>query len=159
MKKEIRTLRKAQRVLEALQYPGYPFQLSIIIDLEDKVAWVDSRGRKQPLEKALHDISENLLYRCITADSTSKRTFIIDQHLEDYKKYLKYDYDQFYIDSVPCCQFYFALNAAIYNDKKTDKGFIFACVDEDTDYVDVQRFSNLQEIEQYIKDYFTSEED
>lgn len=159
MKQEVRLLRKAQKVLNDMQYPGYPYQLSIVIDLEEKSAWVDYYGRKQPLEKALKEIAPSLLYQCLWADKTSKRTFIIDQHLEDYKKYLEFDYDQFGIDSYDCCKFYFALNAAIYNHKKIDKGFIFACVDEDTEYVDVQVFNDVASIEKYVNDYFTVKED
>lgn len=159
MKREIRLLRKAQKVLNDLQYPGYPYQLSIVIDLEEKSAWVDYYGRKQPLNKALREIAPSLLYQCLWAERTSKQTFLIDQHLEDYQKYLKYEYDQFGIDSYECCKFYFALNAAICNHKKTDKGFIFACVDEDTEYVDVQVFNDVASIEKYINEYFTEQKE
>ena len=159
MKQEVRLLRKAQKVLSDMQYPGYPYQLSIVIDLEAKCAWVDYEGQKQPLEKALREIAPSLLYQCLWADKTNKKTFIIDQHLEDYKQYLKYDYEQFGIDNYDCCKFFFALNAAIYNHKKTDKGFIFACIDEDTEYVDVQVFNDLASIEKYIDEYFTEHEE
>ena len=159
MKREIRLLRKAQKVLNDLQYPGYPYQLSIVIDLEEKSAWVDYYGKKQPLNKALREIAPSLLYQCLWAERTSKQTFLIDQHLEDHQKYLKYEYDQFGIDSYECCKFYFALNAAICNHKKTDKGFIFACIDEDTEYVDVQVFNDVASIEKYINEYFTEQKE
>lgn len=158
MKQEIKELRKAQKCMWDNQYPGYPFQLTIVIDLEEKVAWVDWNGKKQPLEKALASIAPSLLYQCLDADNTSKRTFVVDQHLEDYKKYLEYDDDQFYISQTNICRFYFALNSAIYNHKKTDKGFIFACIDDDAEYVDVQVFNDLQTIKNYVKDYFTQED-
>lgn len=159
MKPEIKALRQAQKFMDDLQYPGYPFQLTVVIDLEEKVAWVNHHGRKQPLKRALAQIWASLLYQCLSADNTYKQSFLVDQHLEDYKKYLDYDYDQFEIDHYECCKFYFALNSAIYSHKKTDTGFIFACVDEDTEWAEVQCFYNLQEIEQYIKDYFSREED
>ena len=154
MKQEIRTLRKLQKILKDMQYPGYPYQLSIVIDLEEKCAWVDYWGKKQPLEKIWAEIAPSLLYRCLDADKTTKRTFIFDQHLEDYREYLNYDYDNFCVGSLECWKFYFALNAAIYNHAKTDKGFIFACVDEDTEYVDVQCFENMDQINKYANTYW-----
>jgi len=157
MKKEIRLLRKAQKVMEDMQYPGYPFQLTIVIDLEDYKAWVDY-GKAQDLNRALIDISQPLLYNAVNCDLMTKRNFLQDQNLSTVDEILKADYDQFYIDSYNTVRFYLALMSAIYSHKKKDKAFIFACIDEDTEYVDVRCFDNLQEIEQYIKDYFTEQE-
>ena len=158
MKPEIRTLRKCQKVMNDLQYPGYPFQLTIVIDIEDQKAWVDY-GRAQNLEKALTGISRSLLYNAVGCTSMTKRTFLQDQDLSTVEKILNADYDDFYIDDYDVVKFYLALNSAIYRHKKTDKVFIFACVDGDTEWVDVKTFTNLKEIEQYYNDYFTNKED
>lgn len=158
MKEEVRVLRKCQKVMDELQYPGYPFQLTIVIDIEDQKAWVDY-GRAQNLEKALTGISRSLLYNAVGCTSMTKRTFLQDQDLSTVEKILNADYDDFYIDNYNAVRFYLALMSAIFSHKKKDKAFIFACIDEDTEYVDVRCFDNLQEIEQYYNDYFTNKED
>ena len=154
MKNEIKLLRKAQKVLWENQYPGYPFQVSIIIDLEEKCGWFDYCGRKESLNSILSKLNNILIYQCLDARNTNKRTFIIDQHLEDYRKYLDYDYEDFSIDNLNAVKLYFALNSAIYNRKKKDKGFIFAVVDEDSEYVDVRVFNNEHDIQAYVDNYY-----
>lgn len=158
MKPEIRTLRKCQKVMNDLQYPGYPFQLTIVIDIEDYKAWVDY-GKAEDLNRALIDISQPLLYNAVNCTLMTKRTFLQDQDLSTVEKILNADYDDFYIDNYNAVRFYLALMSAIFSHKKKDKAFIFACIDEDTEYVDVRCFDNLQEIEQYYNDYFTNKED
>ena len=157
MKKEIRLLRKAQKVMEDMQYPGYPFQLTIVIDLADYKAWVDY-GKAKDLNQALIDISQPLLYNAVNCTLMTKRNFLQDQNLSTVDEILKADYHQFYIDNYNAVRFYLALMSAIYSHKKKDEVFIFACIDEATEYVDVRSFYNLQEIEQYVKDYFTEQE-
>ena len=158
MKDEIRILRKCQRLMRDLQYPGYPFQLTIVIDIADYKAWVDY-GKAQDLNRALIDISQPLLYQSIGCDLMKKRTFLQDQELSTVEKILNADYDQFQIDNYNTTRFYCALMSAIYNRNKNDKAFIFACVDDDTDWVEVKVFTTLDEIKKYYHDYFTQEED
>ena len=74
MKEEIKLLRKAQKSLWDNMYPGYPFQLSIVIDLEEKSAWIDYCGRKTKLENALMLVSSKLMYVGAGAQNTSKQT-------------------------------------------------------------------------------------
>ena len=158
MKNEIRLLRKAQKVLWENQYPGYPFQMSVIVDLEEQCAWVDYVSHKTNLNEAIAKIYGTLMYVSFGARNTDKRTFIIDQHLEDYKKYLDYDEEDFYIDNVNAVRFYFALSSAIYNRKKNDKRVVFAVIDDESDFVDVQVFDNIHDIEEYVKDFYEDED-
>ena len=158
MKEEIRILRKCQKVMEDLQYPGYPFQLSIVIDLEDYKAWVDY-GKAQVLNRALIDICQPLLYKAVSCDLMTKRTWLQNQNLSTVEQILKAELDQFSIDDYDAVRFYLALMSAIYSHNKNDKVFIFACIDEDTDWVEVKTFTNLAEIKQYYLDYFKREED
>lgn len=158
MKKEIRILRKCQKILWDLQYPGYPFQMSVVIDIADYKAWVDY-GKVQDLNRALISISQPLLYQAVNCDLMTKRTFLQDQNLSTVDEILKADYNQFYIDNYNAVRFYLALMSAIYKHKKNEKAFIFACIDDDTDWVDVKVFTTLEEIKKYHHDYFKSEED
>jgi len=157
MKKEIKILRKCQKVLQDLQYPGHPFQLSIVIDLADYKAWVDY-GKVQDLNKALIEICQPLMYRTAGCDLMTKGTWLQDQNLSNSEKILKADLDRFYIDDIDAVRFYLALNSAIYSHKKKEPIFIFACIDEDTEYVEVKTFNTLQEIEQYYNEYFKRED-
>lgn len=158
MKPEIKELRKAQRVLHNLQYPGYPFQKSIIIDLEANEAWVDFCGKKQTLKQALLEISPSLLYGVIGCSKMVKGTWLIEQNLGSLDTILNADYDDFYVDDILIAKFYCALMNLIYTQKKNDRVYLFACVDEETDWVEAKCFTNMEEIKQYIKDYFTVKE-
>lgn len=158
MKPEIRTLRKCQKVMRDNQYPGYPFQLSIVIDLAEYKAWVDY-GDAQDLDRALLEISQPLLYNAVECDLMTKRTFLVDQDLSTVEEILNADYDRFSIDNYNVVRFYLALMSAIFSHKKKDSVFIFACVDDDCDWVEVKTFNNLQEITQYYNEYFKREEE
>lgn len=157
MKEEVKLLRKAQNVIWNNQYPGYPFELSVIIDLEDKCAWVDYNGEKTDLDSALKEINNMLIYQCLGANNTNKKSFLVDQHLEDYQAYLKCNEDDFWFDNLNAVRFYFALNSAIFNHKKNDKGFVFGVIDDDCDYVDVRVFDNKKDIQAYVDNYFGDE--
>lgn len=160
MKNEIKILRKCQKLLSDLRYPGYPFQVSIVIDLEEQSAWINYCGKKQPLVKALQELYASLMFVCLEADNTSKKTFLTNQHLEPYEKYLEYDSDNFYIGNINACRLYFALNSAVYNNKKSELTgkYIFACMDEDTEYVEVKLFTSLEQVQQFYNDYFKEAE-
>ena len=153
MKNEIKLLRKAQKLLWENQYPGYPFQTSIIVDVADKCAWVDYCGRKVNLETALARIGNKLLYAGLGARKTDKRTFIIDQHLEDYKEYLDYNEEDFYFDNLNAIRLYFALSSAIFNRKTYDNVFVFGVIDDECDLVDVRVFDNEHDIQAYVDTY------
>jgi len=158
MKPEIRTLRKCQKVMRDNQYPGYPFQLTIVIDIAEHKAWVDY-GDAQDLDHALRDISQPLLYNAVECDLMTKRTFLVDQDLSTADEILKADYDRFSIDNCNAVKFYLALMSAIFSHKKKDPVFIFACVDDDSDYVEVKEFKNLDEIKKFYEDYFNYPEE
>ena len=120
--------------------PGSRYNLNTENIKYCKLIWSDSKR----MNEYFYDINSNLI---------KEISYIHDTNT------LIYEYDQFGIDSYECCKFYFALNAAICNHKKTDKGFIFACVDEDTEYVDVQVFNDVASIEKYINEYFTEQKE
>ena len=92
MKPEIRTLRKCQKFMRDMQWPGYPFQKPIVIDLKEKKAWVDY-GKEQTLDQALLEISQPLLYQAVGCTLVTKRTFSQDQELSTAEKIIKADYD------------------------------------------------------------------
>ena len=154
MKNEIKYLRKCQKSLWDQQYPGYPYQLSVVIDLKEKAGYKDV-GRKMPLDRLLKEVNNELIYQSLGANNTSKQTFIIDQHLEDHSKYLLAEYGDFFIDNLNAVRFYFALNSAIVHNQK---GYIFAMIDEECECVDVKVFNNLEEIKKYYEGGFVEEE-
>lgn len=156
MKPEIRTLRKCQKVMRDMQWPGYPFQMTIIIDLKEKKAWVDY-GKERTLDRALLEISQPLLYQAVGCTLMAKRTFLQDQRLSTAEKIIKADYDDLYIDNEYAIKFYLALMSTIYNHKREEQEdtYIFGCVDCDADYIEVKEFKKLNEIQQFYKDYFT----
>lgn len=157
MKQEVRLLRKAQKIAWDNMYPGYPFSMTIIIDLEDKSAYVNWCGKKISLSRALEQVYSKLIYQCLGANNTSKKSFLVDQHLEDYQTYLKCNEEDFWFNNLNAVRFYFALNSAIFNHKKTDKGYVFGIIDDDCDYVDVRVFNDLKDIQAYVDNYFWSE--
>lgn len=160
MKPEIRALRKCQKFMRDMQWPGYPFQMTIVIDLKEKKAWVDY-GKEQTLDQALLEISQPLLYQAVGCTLMTKRTFLQDQELSTAEKIIKADYDDLYIDNEHAVKFYLALMSTIYNHKREEQEdtYIFGCVDRDTDYVEVKEFKNLDEIKKFYEDYFSYPEE
>ena len=154
MKEEIKELRKCQRFLDDLKFPGYPTQLSIVIDIEEKVGWFNLNHKKS-LKECLKDLFASLIYGCLGAKNTSKRTFVIDQHLEDYEKYLTYKEEDFYIDNLNAWRMYFSINSVLAN---RSKGYVFAYLDEDMETVEVKVFDNLEQITTYVKEYWDNED-
>ena len=161
MKQEIKLLQKAQKIMRDNMYPGYPYQDSIIIDLENNQAY-DHYGRKRSKDKLLKEIYADLLYQVVGHTESTKRTFIQDRHISNIDHFTdsRFDIDELYIDSDLAARFYLAIQSALCEiyDNKITKGFMFACMDADCDYIEVKIFTELKEVNKFVKEYFEGEE-
>jgi hypothetical protein len=153
MKPEIKELRKCQKALQSLQYTGYPFQLSIVIDIEEQKAWVDG-GKEERFDRAFEEVSSRLATQMVFCHKVQKGTWLQEQRLSTVADILKADNDDFEVNVI-YAKFYFALVSAVFSHKRADKSFVFACLDADTDWLCVEDFQSLEEIENFRKDYFT----
>lgn len=106
----------------------------------DGKIWL-SWGHKKPvrLMKGLEQLESKILYQTLGFKGATKGTFIIDPHIDSYKKILKAEYDDFYIDNDHAARFYLSLISAIrtYMHKG---GLIIGVVDMDSEFVDVKVF-------------------
>lgn len=149
MKKEIKELRKIQKYSWNLMYPGYPFAECVVIDLnkvdenayepEGKI-WLSWYNKKPVrLSKGLEQLESKILYQTLGFKGATKGSFIIDPHIDSYKKILKANYDDFYIDNDYAAKFYMSLVSAIRT--YMHKGaIIIGIIDMDSDFVDVKVF-------------------
>ena len=125
VKKEIQQLRKIQQLMEDNVYPGYPYMIHGIVDMEDKCGWIGLGGRKMNLEKFCHEINAELCYQLIGSTKATKGSWIVDTHMEEHEQYLKAEYNDFYNDNVEVAKLYFALYAAIRESKGTNNIIFF----------------------------------
>lgn len=160
MKQEIKLLRKIQDKMIDMQYPGYPYQDSIIIDLETEMEYGHySKGKKG--KSTYNEFCRKLLYFILGHEKSTKGTWLNNRHIAPIQEFLDYnfDYESLYIDDYDCARLYFALHSALcecYDNK--EKPIIWACIDEDSEWIDCKIFRTLDEIKQYKDDYFWEED-
>lgn len=158
MTKEIKMLRRAEKMHDDNVYPGYPFMIHGIVDMKDGVGYID-RGDAMPLEKFIHEVSASLCYHMVGNCNSTKGSWLNDTKMEAHKKYLEADYDDFYIDNLPVTQLYFALFAAIRETKGKD-ALIYWGYDGDSDcawvevFAEDERGTKEEKIRQYLADYY-----
>lgn len=164
-RKEFLALKKCCRYLDDLKYPGYPFAICGIIDFKTLDCYVDNHG-DFVTDPSFHKFSlwfeAGLLYNILDSDFTRKGSFVVDSYMADYKIFLEEKWqdeegrDQFFIDNQELVRLYFAVYAAIRQYKSSEK-ILFFSYDGDSEWVDVQVFDNLEEINQFYETYFLGE--
>lgn len=159
IKKEIKQLRKIQRLLEDNVYPGYPFLIHGIIDMGDESAWINMYGRKMNLEKFCSEFDSKMCFHMMGSNLATKGSWATGPHqMQDHERFLQAKYDDFYIDNLGATQLYFATYAAIRECRGT-KSFIFFSYDDDCEYANVQIFKDdeagtaLEKINTYLREY------
>ncbi len=160
MKDEVKLLRKAQKVLWDNLYPGYPLQISVVMDLAEDTAWVDYKGYKTNLHRAMEIIQSATCFHALECNKVTKGNWLIDRTAEEVDEILKAKDEDFYIFDYDILKFYFGLASALVNIKDKKKGFIFGVYDEDCCYVDVKVFgeNDKDKIQKYVEEYFTNQE-
>lgn len=153
MKDEIKLLRNCQRILNDNVYPGYPFQMSVIIDMKTKDAWIDL-NRKTTLSAFMQRLNNATVFCSLGTTKANKGSWVQDRTMSSPEEILNAESDDFYIDNLEVTKFYFAVNAAIRECRDKDS-IIFACVDCNCDYVDCKIFNKKEDIEKYIEEYWS----
>ncbi len=167
-RKEFRKVKQIIHAFESFQYPGYPYSHFGVVDFKTKDCW-DSNGRKKFIAddnwyKFAAQFEAGMLYHILDSDFDRKGSFIQDSDMKDYKTFLeekwseqvekasgeKVTIEHFFIDNQELVRLYFAVYAAIRKYDNTDKVMLYI-YDGGEDYVDVQIFDNLEEINNYYK--------
>ena len=165
-RKEFSLLKKCCRFLEDMEYPGYPFSRFGIVDFKTKDCWVNNKKNSfvtdANFEKFGLLFQSGLLYNILDSNFTCKGSFVTDSHMEHYKTFLQEKWhdengnDQFYIDNQDLTRLYFAVWSAIREFQNTDK-IMFFDYNGETEWVEVQVFDNIEEIQAYYNTYFLGE--
>ena len=163
---EFNKLRSISKQLISYQYPGHSFSIYGIIDFKDKYYWLDNNSRTYKItdwKNFQKDFDSQLLYHILGSRLATKGNFLINIHMEDYRKFLEEPWekyfddddspiDNFYIDNFELTRLYFAVYAAIREYKDSQK-IMWFMYDGDSEYVDVLLFDTLEEIKWYQKKY------
>ena len=160
MDKRITLLRTINKKAEEQQYPGYPFQLTGIIDLKNKKGMFDSYGRPMDILKFFEKFDSHLVFQALGSKLAQKGNWYNDGHkLAEYKKFISQDvdYDDFYFDNLNAVKLWFGVYSAYRQFKDKDR-VIWFIIDDDSEYVDIKVFKNEQEIQKFIDECWTEEE-
>ena len=112
-----------------------------------------------PLEKFIHEIHANFCYHMIGNYESTKGSWLQNTKMQDHEKYLKAEYDDFYIDNIEVTKLFFALFAAIRETADKD-ALVYWGYDGDPDFAWVEVFteddSGTKEakIRKYLADYY-----
>lgn len=160
-KPEIAELRKHQIAMQNNTFPGYPYQDSIIIDCGANVAY-DHDCHKRSINGLLKDIYSRLLYLTIGHTESTKSTWLQNRHISSVEHFTNslFNPEEIYIDSTLAARFYLAIQSALCDIKDHDKNnaILWACIDENCDFIDCRVFTSLEEIKKYSDEYLAEEE-
>lgn len=142
-------------------YPGYPYQDSIIVDCDNKIAF-NHFGYSASEETILYELYAKLLFKVLGDRKATKPTWLNDREIaskEDYCDY-NFDSDRLYIDDELATRLYFAIQSAFceIKDKAIKGAILFAFIDEDCEMIDCKIFTTEQQAKDYLNDSFTEEE-
>ena len=161
MKRAIKELQKHQDMMIKNTYPGYPYQDSVIVDLETNKAY-NHFGYESTKDTILNEIYLKLLYMVIGHSKCNKPTWLQDRKIEtmDYFCNPLFDSSELYIDNDLAARFYLAIQSALcyIHDNKIEKGYLWACIDCDCEWIECKVFKDYKEIKEYSKEYLVEEE-
>lgn len=155
MREIVKVLRNCQKIAWENQYPGYPYQMTAIIDMKDKSAYLNY-GKKTSIKAILDEVTKAVAYHGLDSDFTTKGNFLTPTSMDEPETIIQGSDDHFYIDHLAVVKLYLGVNAAIKRYSTTDS-VMFAVCDLDADYVDVRMFTDEQAAKQYVKDYWSEE--
>lgn len=154
---DINLLKKINKQAENNQYPGYPFQLTGIVNPKDKFGMFGSNGEQMSLEAFFKEFDSILAYQMLGSNLAQKGSWLNGGTImAEYERFVSpnTNKDDFYLDNLEAIKLYFGFYSAYRQYKDKDVLIWFIC-DNDCDYVDVKVFDSNEQIEQFIKDYWT----
>ena len=166
--------RIAAKCEELNTWPGCPWGKWGAVDFKTKDYWISNIMKYKVADENWKnfavDFQRGMVYQILDCMFITKGNWLVNAEMANYRKFLDADWsekdtnykgeevtsDNFYIDNQNLVRLYFAVWAAIREYKNTDKVMVFIH-DQDNDYTDVLIFNNLEEANQYYKDYVTGE--
>ena len=155
MKKEIKLLRKVQRLYESDLYPGHPGVDAFIIDVKENKIYRTSIGkdssRPKDFDKEFSTICKGLMYRSLGSDLLVKPSFIQNGVYGNIEDVNKSQYEDYFIDSVEAVKLFFGINFALI-EHKGENVFIFAFANYAEECSGTFVFKNIEEIKDFVKE-------
>lgn len=161
MDKRLTLLRKINKLAEMRQYPGYPFQLTGIIDLKNDKGMFGSYGRPLQIMHFFERFDSKIAFQAFGSYLATKGNWYNNGHqMANFEKFISYDtkHDDFYFDDIQSVQVWFGLYSAYRQFKGQDK-FIWFIIDNECEYIDIKVFETEQQIKDYMKEYWIEEEE
>jgi len=157
MSKEINTFKKMEKIVGDMMYPGYPFVVVGYADLEKENYFLNGtcyQGLKQFSEK----FDSLLCYHMVGSNLAHKGNWLESTYMAEIERFIKADFDDFYIDNYEVTKLWFATYSAlryvanVEKDKKPK--FLWFYYNGEADFVEVKLFRTAEELEQFYKDYW-----
>lgn len=148
MRKGTKKLLDCSRYCLAMQYPGYPFSKSIVIDFSTNEKYVDSEKVEN-----FNELFAELLYQGIDSDYSIKGTFVRNSEMGTPKEFIEAKEEDFYFDNLDAIKLYFALCSAIRENQDTNH-YLFACIDGESSWVEVKVLKTNKQVDKYVENNF-----